>query len=473
MTRIQLVEQLTRAFAPLLAKCPGRDEAEHAWKRYCVLCDRWDATTTQRHPSELPGWLSEEDRLAASWAICLRYCSLAKIKLGWLPVKGKFAKQPRQPSAKDQTYAEYWKELDPTVTTAKLALSEILKSRGTPLKPLPGSSGGPGSVAFGRVTDALLNVLVFAGHLTEAYEEARARALRGNRPHATDFPSFRRPREAALKRRRAQIDAAYRDVPADGADADWHKHVDWSKLGPESLSDAVIAEPSPWARLADEIERTYRMGLIHIEDAQRATKDAARWLDAGEPRPLQRTSVQIGSALAALLGCIAPVRLGDDGMGLLRGAFAPLPPAWSTAIQELNELRLDVAIASADVDRKRPSEGKESREASDASFVDIRVKVVDRGTANTRALEQLRKNPAFGNQPARVWQETLGLKSEGSVRHLSAWKNRMNFTTPRRSRGGVSVEDIQAEEETLEKLIDEQAKDAKSDGMQWGRSGRI
>ncbi len=345
MTRLGLVEQLNRAFAPLLAKKPVRAAAEEAWGRYCKLCDVWAEYPARDHPSKLPASLSDEDKRAVAWALCLRNSQLSKVRLGWLPVKGRFAK-PKAKTARDHVHEEYWHELDPTFTATKLALSIVIVSMGMRLQPIAGTPEGPEQVALRGVANAIQDVLGFAGHLTEAYEHARALARHGNRPHKTDFPAYRRPRAAALKRRHTQIDDAYRNVPIDVAGGDVAKHIDWSKLGPEALNDAIILQPTPWASLADEIEQTYRKGLVEIERAQKTVSEAAAHLDVGEPRPLSRPSVAIGTALSVLLGIISPARLGDDGMGLLRGEFPPLPPEWLRTLTELDALRLQVIAAA-------------------------------------------------------------------------------------------------------------------------------
>lgn len=455
MNRLQLVEQLTRAFSPLLAKTPARAAAEEAWARYCELCDTWAKYPARDHPSKMPASLCDEDKKAVAWALCLRYSHLSKVRLCWLPVKGKFAK-PKAKTVRDRVQEEHWHELDPTFTTTKLALSIVLESQGARFQPLASSPEGPGEVALRGVAEAILDVLVFARHLTEAYEDARARVECGSRPHASDMPSFRRPRAAALKRRHAQIDAAYQDVRARMGGPDWHKHADWTKLGPEALNDAIILEPTPWADLAEEIERAYRNGLIDIEKAQNAVIDAAAWLDVGEPRPLSRPSVTIGSALSVLLGIISPARLGDDGMGLLRGEFLPLPSEWAKALSELANLRVQVIAAvkvHAPAHQVEPGPQAVPVQAPTAAVV---VQVTQKGSANTRALELLKKDIGFAQQPARVWQKALGLASEGAVRHLAAWKNRGKLTAPRRAKGGPPVDEIPAGDKSLKALIQEQ-----------------
>lgn len=471
MTRQHVVEQLRRAFAPLLADKARRAQAIDAWRKYCELCDAWATTTTHRHPSELPAWLSEKDCLAASWVICLRYAFLAKIRLRWLPVKGEFAKPAKNPRARDQVHSDYWQELDPTLSQVKLALSIVTEACDVRLRPLVDRSEEPRSLALRRAADAVLDVLVLAGHLSDAYDDARGRAEHGSRPHATDLPEFRRPREAALKRRHAQIDAAYQNVPH-GDDDDWSKHADFSKLGPEALNDAIILAPTPWADLADEMERTYRNLIIKFEEARAAVDQAALWLDAGEPRPLQRPSVLIKAALARLLGFISPIRVGDDGMGLLRGGFEPWPAMWATTIGELGELRCQVVQAAETMDQV-PGTGETGVAHSATAGPSVVVNVVQRSSANTRALELLNKNPGFANQPARAWQRALGLKSEGAVRHLPAWKNRVNIVAPRRARGEVPVDEIAVVDNELRALINDQKEDMKTDTKGWDRRGGV
>lgn len=102
---------------------------------------------------------------------------------------------------------------------------------------------------------------------------------------------------------------------------------------------------SGWPDLIQRWSKGYENWCSAISSAIEAAKSplVAAIMDAGEPRPMHRWTTQVISELNNLAGALHPIRLGEDGLGVIRSGLPPLPDAFMSCIgavrSRINELR--------------------------------------------------------------------------------------------------------------------------------------